>query len=226
MFVSESNSAGRFIKRICLSLFLLIFAFTGSALIGHKYIKYYARLAYYHSHNSGKVEKEKTRRFRHLVSMKAPRHPDTPWILDALANSYFNSDDLENARKYYKLLLSRYDGNLPYHNEVMDAESFLVSSVSNYIKEELESSFFIGTFPNGVTLRKCYVSNILPINYDAYLSPNWMALLTVINYYENDVDDSAIKNRAARFSKKQGKHRPPQNQRSPRSPSICWNAWL
>lgn len=126
--------------------------------------------------------REAAHEWAEILLKRYPNHLQWPKIAEDLAQYYYHEGKYEKSRILYQHIVDRYhDSNQWYWNV-------------GYARTALSSSDF-GT-PSSKTALEIPV-----VDYENYLTPNWMALLSLIRYWEGqEIAESEIKIRLKDFS--------------------------
>jgi len=110
-----------------------------------------------------------------IMLKRYPQHQQWPRLAEMLAQHLYDTGDYEGAKGLYKKILNTCEGSIKWH-WVFDRARCAIESP-------------------GFAMPDQEVHTKIPmIDYEEYLCPNWMALLSIIRYWEGeDKPESAIK---------------------------------
>jgi len=116
-----------------------------------------------------------------------PNHNKWPKIAESLALYYYNKGEYEKSREFYRNIIVRYQDSNQWY--------WIVKHARNVLKDPDFGKPYSGTN-----------LDIPMVDYEEYLTHNWMALLSVIRYWEGSkIPESEIKIRLKNISKSDDK---------------------
>ncbi len=119
----------------------------------------------YQTSSPNKHEKSAAYRQLDLILARYPQHQKWPYLADKLAGFYYKQGQHEKAEKLYQEIIDKYEGTYQYYWSVKSARTMLKSKKA-------------GASPAEVTIE------IPIIDYEQYLTHNWMAVLSLMRYWE------------------------------------------
>ena len=137
----------------------------------------------YDAHSGNAGTRERAQALLHTLLQRYPDHAQWPAIAEELARYRYQHDDAETARRLYRELEQRTGTTNQWHWVRQRAHGALASPG-------------FGSPSTGPRLE------IPMVDYEAYLTQNWMALLSVVRYWEGkDAADSEVKIRLKALSR-------------------------
>lgn len=114
-------------------------------------------------------------RWAALLLKRYPQHLQWPQIAEQLARYYYEQGEYEQARVLYQQIIKQYGGTNQWYWTHQRAQNALNNAE-------------FGTSPSGPNL------DVPVVDYEEYLSAEWMTLLSVIRYWEGtDTPESELK---------------------------------
>ncbi|MCK4248352.1 MAG: hypothetical protein KAX15_01075, partial [Candidatus Omnitrophica bacterium] len=129
----------------------------------------------YQRHSADVSQKAAAYKHINLILKRYPRHHKWPVMADKLAGFYYKEGQYDKAKALYQEIIDKYSDSYKFYWRVISARTMLKNKK-------------FGTAFSGVELQ------IPMIDYETYLTHNWMSVLSVIRYWEGpDRTESEVK---------------------------------